>query len=50
LFIDKSQKIYGEWLFNLKEEKHGGEYNEQDKTEMIYFWLCDLKPLEELIN
>ena len=48
LFTDNSKKVYGEWLCNLKEENHGGEFNEQDKTEMIYFWLKDLKNIEEL--
>ena len=49
LFTDNTKKIYGEWVKNLKEEKHGGEYNALDDEKMIYFWLKDLKGLADLL-
>jgi hypothetical protein len=48
LFTDSTGRIYGEFADLLKEEIHGGEYNNKDKTEMIYFWLKDLRNLKEL--
>ena len=49
LFTDDSEKIYGDWISNLKEEVHGGEWNSKTNTEMIYFWLKDMKKLEDLL-
>lgn len=49
LFTDNTQKIYGNWIDKLKKEKHGGEFNTQNGQEMIYFWLKDLKEMEQFL-
>jgi len=48
-FTDSSKKIYGEWIDNLKIEKHNGEFNSKTSDQMIYFWLKDLKIIPDLI-
>jgi len=50
LFTDSTDDVYGEWLKNLKDESHPGQYNKKDGYEMIYFWLQDLKTIKELLN
>jgi len=49
LFTDSSEQIYGNWVDNLVQEKHSGSYNTKDDKSMIYFWLKDLKSLEEFL-
>lgn len=49
LFTDNTLKIYGEWVDNLEEEHHPGTYNEKDRIQMIYFWLKNLKSIEQLV-
>lgn len=49
LFTDKTCNVYGDFTDNLKNEIHGGEYNSKNNTQMIYFWIKDLKTLKELL-
>ena len=49
IFTDSSKRIYGEWIDNLKIEKHEGEFNSKTNDQMIYFWLKDLKIIPDFI-
>ncbi|MEK6881800.1 MAG: hypothetical protein AABY22_19435, partial [Nanoarchaeota archaeon] len=50
LFTDISKKIYGDWIDNLRDDKHPAMENKKDNIEMIYFWLADLKDLNKLFS
>ena len=51
LFTDSSQRIYGDWIDNLKETgNHGNIFNSVENCKMIYFWLSDLQDLTKLVS
>jgi len=51
LFVDSSNKIYGNWIDRLRiTDDHGNVWNSKENAEMIYFWLDDLLPLSKLLK
>ena len=50
LFTEKSGKIYGEWIDNLEiENDHGNMENKNENCEMVYWWIKNLKELDDLL-
>ena len=50
LFTEKNGRIYGDWIDNLEiEEGHGNQENKIDNCEMVYWWIKNLKELDNLL-
>ena len=52
LFTDSTSKIYGEWCDSLKkcESNYGSTFNTKTSTEMIYWFISELKDYKDLLQ
>lgn len=50
LFTDSTGEVYGGWVASLPESPgHGNTYNSQTGDAMVYWWLHELRFLDELV-
>jgi len=51
IFTDKTGEVYGNWIDKLEEHgDHGNTWNSVDSEKMTYFWLEQLRPIQELLE